>query len=155
MAQVKVLTKFEGRQEEYFGDHRQGMTFTFFKFVSQEKDNGVPKYEIFVMASDPTHPVMEEVNKNSDLLAKGKDKAKRYFFSGQTPQSPHSSIKDASKYQKGKEFIDELESELNKKTEAIVNRTSQQEQELKDKKQELAELERQQQGGDPKNPTNY
>lgn len=39
--------------------------------------------------------------------------------------------------------------------EAIVNRTPAQEQELKDKRQELAELENQQQGEDPKKPTNY
>ncbi|KLL05312.1 MAG: hypothetical protein MRERV_2c034 [Mycoplasmataceae bacterium RV_VA103A] len=192
MTQVKILAQFEGRQEEYFGDGIQGMSFTFFKFVSQETDNGVPKYEIFIMASDPIHPVMEEINKSSvislyndeeyrgkycweisfvdskDLLKdkevreniNSKNKAKRYFFSGQTPQSPHSSIKvvnkfyeskleelkklnnlipgeeskwrgfiaefhgklsqltneDNSKYQKGKEFIDELETELNKKT---------------------------------------
>ncbi|CAG8583743.1 7582_t:CDS:2 [Ambispora leptoticha] len=69
---------------------------------------------------------------------------------------------DTSKYQKGKEFIDELETELNKKTgkgnnddndKAIVNRTPQQEQDLKDKKRKLAELENQQQSGgsgDPK-----
>ena len=64
MTQVKILTKFEGRKEEYFGDHTQGMSFTFYKFVSQEKDNGVPKYEIFIMASPPEHSVIEEINNN-------------------------------------------------------------------------------------------
>ena len=59
-------------------------------------------------------------------------------------------------------MINQREREIEKlwrkiaKLEAIVNRTSQQEQELKDKKQQLAELENQQQtGGDPKKPTNY
>jgi len=73
MTQVKILTKFEGRQEEYFGDATGGMSFTFYKFVSQEKDNGVPKYEIFIMASDPTHPVMEEVNKSSVISLYNKE----------------------------------------------------------------------------------
>ena len=43
------------------------------------------------------------------------------------------------------------------KLEAIVNRTPQQEQELQDKKKELAELEGQPQsgGGGSKKPTNY
>ncbi|CAJ0855648.1 17275_t:CDS:2 [Entrophospora sp. SA101] len=134
MAQVKILAKFEGRQTEYFG---MAFEATFFKFVSQEKDNGVPKYEIFIMASDPAHPIIEEINKSSVINKEAreninsKNKAKRYFMSGQAPQSP-GSIKIVNKLYESKleelkklnnlipgeeKFIEELEAELNKKTE--------------------------------------
>ncbi|CAJ0761337.1 15539_t:CDS:2 [Entrophospora sp. SA101] len=131
MAQVKILAKFEGRQTEYFG---MAFEATFFKFVSQEKDNGVPKYEIFIMASDPAHPIIEEINKSNKEARENinsKNKAKRYFMSGQAPQSP-GSIKIVNKLYESKleelkklnnlipgeeKFIEELEAELNKKTE--------------------------------------
>jgi len=92
--------------------------------------------------------------------------------------------KNSTKYKEGKKFIEELEAELNKKTgkgsddddrerererdkkieklrrkiaklEAIVNRTPAQEQELKDKKKELADLEQEKQQSQEPNKTNW
>ncbi|CAG8650141.1 1256_t:CDS:2, partial [Cetraspora pellucida] len=147
--------------------------FTFHKFISQEVDNGVPKennpvenenYSYEISFTDDESLLKKEDNKR----VLDKDKRKRVFF-----HKTNIAIKDNSysakleqlknqsnlmkeeqahtKYKEGKKFIEDLEAELNKKTgkEAIVNRTSQQEQELKDKKQELAELEKRQ-SQDPK-----
>ena len=44
MTEIKILTKDEGIQDEYFGDYRQGMTMSFRKFISQETESdGEPK----------------------------------------------------------------------------------------------------------------
>jgi uridine kinase len=71
-------------------------------------------------------------------------------------------FKDEEKFKKQRGLWESRIEELRKriaKLEKKVNRTVQEEQELKDKKQELAELEGQQQTGskpnDPKKPTNY
>ncbi|CAG8597629.1 2790_t:CDS:2 [Ambispora leptoticha] len=59
------------------------------------------------------------------------------------------SDKNSTKYKEGREFIEELEAEKIAKLEVIVGRTPQQEQDLKDKKQELADLEKEKQEQSP------
>ena len=81
MTEIKILTKFEGAVTEYFGDHRQGLSLTFYKFVSQEKDNGVPKYEILLMAStEPTspHPIIEEIRNGSVINLSSEEYREKY-----------------------------------------------------------------------------
>ncbi|CAG8513179.1 7290_t:CDS:2 [Ambispora leptoticha] len=124
-------------------------------------DNGTPKYRILIPYEHPELEKQEkidvEVRINNRHFEKGYCYEISFIDSESLPYKP-SSDKNSTKYKEGRKFIEDLEAEFNKKTgkEAIVNRTSQQEQELKDKKQQLAELENQQQtGGDPKKPTNY
>ncbi|CAG8453426.1 3901_t:CDS:2 [Ambispora gerdemannii] len=157
MSEIKITAKEDGTESVYLGDYRQGISTDCRKFVSQETDNGEPKYEILISFDHPELEKQEKIDVNIRVN-------NRHFEKGYCYEMSFVDSKDLlykSPNGQGRKFIEDLEAEFNKKTgkggkEAIVNRTSQQEQELKDKKQQLAELENQQQtGGDPKKPTNY
>jgi hypothetical protein len=65
MVEIKIITKDEGSQDEYFGDITGGITMSLKKFISRETvmENGekVPKYEILIF---PEHPKIKELEEN-------------------------------------------------------------------------------------------
>ena len=255
MSEIKILTKNEGIKDVYFSiDVRTGITKPCCHFVSQETENGKPKWEILVdldhselkkaekievdIRVNKRHfesgycyeisftddeslykktSIYHNVNEPPVIKVLDEDKNKRIF-------SPKSNItiknnsyekilkelksennlmkeeettwkgfvewfrkelagisdKNSIKYQEGRKFIEDLEAELNKKTdkgndnpererdkkieklrrkiaklEAIVGRTPEQEQDLQDKRRELAELEQEKQQTQNPNKTNW
>ncbi|RIA82395.1 hypothetical protein C1645_835440 [Glomus cerebriforme] len=81
MAEIKILTKDEGSQDEYFGDLTGGITMSLRKFISQETEteNGVkvPKYEILIF---PEHPKIKELEESKiGGQVRDEDKRKRIF----------------------------------------------------------------------------
>ncbi|CAI2184500.1 7607_t:CDS:10 [Funneliformis geosporum] len=125
-------------------------------------------YEISFTDDESLHKktsIFHNINEPPRIVVRDEDKNKRIFSPKTNITIKNNSYekilkekelagisdKNSVKYKESRKFIEELETEFNKKTgkEAIVNRTPQQEQDLKDKKQELAELEREKQENSP------
>ncbi|KLL01764.1 MAG: hypothetical protein MRERC_9c051 [Mycoplasmataceae bacterium RC_NB112A] len=70
MTEIKIVAKLEDR---HHFEQWAIAGFTFWKFISQELDNGVPKYEILVISSPPPHSQIKEIEDNKISFITGRN----------------------------------------------------------------------------------
>src|SRR6185312_7099102 len=64
MSEIKITVKEDGTESVYLGDYRQGLSIDCRKFISQETDNGTPKYEILIPFDHPELEKQEKIDVN-------------------------------------------------------------------------------------------
>ena len=70
MTQIKIIARLE---DSHHYEQWAIAGFTFWKFISQEVDNGVPKYEILVISSPPPHSQIKEIEENKISFITGRN----------------------------------------------------------------------------------
>ncbi|CFW92789.1 protein of unknown function [endosymbiont DhMRE of Dentiscutata heterogama] len=61
---IKITAKEDGTENVYIGDYRQGLSINCRRFISQETDNGEPKYKILIPYEHPELEKQEKIDVN-------------------------------------------------------------------------------------------